>query len=170
MRFSIRFKKLSFKVSDSIADVIIKNDISLGTKTKTKKNHIVFFLDDSCLPFFQTVKTYSLSHFYVLIFSKRYRICKELYDFLHLKSLKSGCSVTKVSNNGFDKFYTKSSVAQLCVSSFVSNIKIGKKDLIIEPSAGNGNFIKPLKVINCDKIFIDIAPEHELIQRADFLR
>jgi hypothetical protein len=41
--------------------------------------------------------------------------------------------------------------------------------LIIEPSAGNGSFIKPLKEIKCNKIFIDIAPESDQIDLANFL-
>ena len=40
--------------------------------------------------------------------------------------------------------------------------------MIVEPSAGNGSFIKPLKRIKCSKVFIDIAPESNLVTKADF--
>ena len=68
-----------------------------------------------------------------------------------------------------DKFYTKPSVAELCVSAFISNILIREQDLIVEPSAGNGSFIQPLKRIKCEKIFIDIAPDNNQIGSLNFL-
>jgi len=48
-------------------------------------------------------------------------------------------------------------------------IKIKEQDLIVEPSAGDGSFIKVLKKINCNKIFLDIAPENKQIKQANFL-
>jgi hypothetical protein len=39
----------------------------------------------------------------------------------------------------------------------------------VEPSAGNGSFIKTLKKIKCNKIFLDIAPENKQIKQANFL-
>jgi hypothetical protein len=68
-----------------------------------------------------------------------------------------------------DKFYTKTLVAELCVSTFISSVQIQEQDLIVEPSAGNGSFIQPLKKVNCNKIFMDIAPENNRIALVDFL-
>jgi hypothetical protein len=59
--------------------------------------------------------------------------------------------------------------AQSCVSDFISNVSFQESDLIIEPSAGNGSFLKPLNPIKCKKIFLDIAPKNANIKKMDFL-
>ena len=52
---------------------------------------------------------------------------------------------------------------------FYKHVNIKKQDVIVEPSAGNGSFLKALRKLNCDKVFIDIVPECEQITQADFL-
>ena len=44
-----------------------------------------------------------------------------------------------------DKFYTSPDIADFCFSKVVENVKISDHDLCIEPSAGNGSFIRPIK-------------------------
>jgi predicted RNA methylase len=61
-----------------------------------------------------------------------------------------------------DKFYTKPDVAKQCIS-FIPNIS--QYTQIIEPSAGSGAF--SLQLNNC--IALDISPEHETIQKQDWL-
>lgn len=53
----------------------------------------------------------------------------------------------------YDKFYTKEAVAIDCLRS----IDLKEYDLIIEPSAGNGSFLKNIKHEN--KVGLDIKPE-----------
>ena len=77
-------------------------------------------------------------------------------------------------NNGLkrdtiDKFYTINSVVDLCINTIKTNIYINKKDLIIEPSAGGGAFIKYLKLLTKKQIFLDIAPQHKEIIKQDYL-
>ena len=68
-----------------------------------------------------------------------------------------------LSRNTIDKYYTKKSIAELCITTMKNNIKINHCDLIIEPSAGNGAFISELKMLTCDHRFYDIEPENEEI-------
>ena len=46
------------------------------------------------------------------------------------------------------KFYTIDNTALLCYRAIKKHVKINKDDLIIEPSAGNGAFIKYLKKLS----------------------
>jgi hypothetical protein len=47
-----------------------------------------------------------------------------------------------LKRNIIDKYYTKNDVVQLCLNLVEKHVKINtKKDIIIEPSAGNGSFI-----------------------------
>ena len=42
-------------------------------------------------------------------------------------------------------------------------MELDKNDLIIEPSAGNGSFIKGIKSLTNNFIFFDIEPDNEEI-------
>ena len=64
-----------------------------------------------------------------------------------------------------DKFYTNSDIADICFQLFEKYIK--KNTLIIEPSAGNGAFLRCLK--NYKYKAFDIQPEHTKIEKKDFL-
>jgi hypothetical protein len=69
-----------------------------------------------------------------------------------------------------DKYYTKPEVAKLCCKLFNNVVRVHhNQDLIIEPSAGNGAFIEPIKKMCTNSIFIDIAPDNNLIKKADYL-
>lgn len=74
-----------------------------------------------------------------------------------------------LKRNCIDKFYTKPEVAETCVSLFKSVIKVKKTDVIIEPSAGSGVFITPLRKISKNLVCYDIQPEHPSINTQDFL-
>lgn len=75
-----------------------------------------------------------------------------------------------LSRNTVDKYYTKTSVAKQCVDAVKLHIKIADNDLIIEPSAGNGSFIKFIKQLTDNCKFYDIEPEHTEIIKQDFLK
>lgn len=76
---------------------------------------------------------------------------------------------TGLNRNTIDKYYTKKNIVDLCIRSIKSNIKISKKDLCIEPSAGNGSFINKIKTLSNNHLFLDIEPENDEIQKNDFL-
>jgi hypothetical protein len=74
-----------------------------------------------------------------------------------------------LKRNTIDKFYTKKDIVEKCIELVRDNIKISNKDLIIEPSAGNGSFIDSIKKISNNYQFYDLSPEHEEIQKQDYL-
>lgn len=69
-----------------------------------------------------------------------------------------------------DKFYTKTDVANTCITYIKEHLSIHKKDLIIEPSAGNGSFIEGIKTLSDNYLFYDISPENPEIEKTDFLQ
>ena len=75
-----------------------------------------------------------------------------------------------LNRNTIDKFYTKSNIAEKCVKEFNNLVKLNKNDLIIEPSAGNGSFIEPIKNLGTKYLFYDIKPENKEVQKKDFLK
>ena len=82
---------------------------------------------------------------------------------------------TGLQRNGNDTFFTKKEVAHTCIQLIrevlFSDIKPG--DLLIEPSAGDGSFIEPIKSLSQDfkasYKFYDIDPKHEEVEQLDFL-
>lgn len=68
-----------------------------------------------------------------------------------------------------DKYYTKSSVVDICINRIREKLNIDENDLIIEPSAGDGKFIDKIKTLTKYYNFYDIKPEHNEIEEQDFL-
>lgn len=69
-----------------------------------------------------------------------------------------------------DKFYTKHNIVEECCNHIIQHINIDKEtDLIIEPSAGNGEWITPIKDLCNNYRFYDIKPENDDIQQQDYL-
>jgi hypothetical protein len=62
-----------------------------------------------------------------------------------------------------DKFYTKPEVSLKCLSL----VDLGKYDLVIEPSAGDGSFFN--QIAHSNKLGLDIAPEGSGIEQQDWL-
>jgi hypothetical protein len=69
-----------------------------------------------------------------------------------------------------DKFYTSTDVVIACFEDIKKHITLDSDCLIIEPSAGSGAFIEPIKSIGCDYAFFDIMPEHPDVVEQDFLK
>jgi hypothetical protein len=68
-------------------------------------------------------------------------------------------------HEGLDKFYTKPEIAKACIS----RIKNWDEwDLVVEPSAGNGNFFKHIPTTK--KIGIDIKPGCNSVIEKDFFK
>jgi predicted RNA methylase len=77
---------------------------------------------------------------------------------------------TGIGRNTVDKFYTKPDVVELCESKIREHLNISyERDLIIEPSAGNGAFISRIKTLTKHYKFYDIEPENVEILKQDYL-
>jgi hypothetical protein len=75
-----------------------------------------------------------------------------------------------LGRDSVDKYYTKKSVVDLCLSLVRKKAFIDKQhDLIIEPSAGDGAFIPGITLLADRVQFFDLLPENELIIQQDFL-
>jgi predicted RNA methylase len=74
-----------------------------------------------------------------------------------------------LNRNTIDKYYTKENIVNICLNIFKKYVEINIKDLIIEPSAGNGSFISGIKLLTDNYIFYDIEPEHDEIKKQDYL-
>lgn len=74
-----------------------------------------------------------------------------------------------LKRNTIDKFYTTEENVNICIENIKKYININNNDLIIEPSAGNGAFIKNIKELSNEYLFYDIMPESNEIIKQDFL-
>lgn len=76
---------------------------------------------------------------------------------------------TGLKRDTSDKFYTSDSVVLLCYNLIKEYLKLNKKDLIIEPSAGDGAFINIIKNLSNNYKFYDITPNDKQIIKQDYL-
>lgn len=77
---------------------------------------------------------------------------------------------TGLKRNVIDKYYTNDKTVKYVINEIKKHITISKKDdLIIEPSAGNGAFIKEIKTLSNNCLFYDIEPENDEIIKQDYL-
>ena len=74
----------------------------------------------------------------------------------------------KFRKNEKDQYYTKSSIAKKCIDILLQHVKQPQNYQWIEPSAGNGVFLKVLPT-TFNKIGIDIEPKSPEIQQGNFL-
>ena len=74
----------------------------------------------------------------------------------------------KFRKNTKDQYYTKQSVAKKCVDKIYSCLQQSDSYQWIEPSAGNGAFLKILPS-TFDKLGIDLEPKSSDIQQGNFL-
>ena len=80
-------------------------------------------------------------------------------------------NLTGLNRSVIDKYYTTENTVKICYDLIMKNLKINKvKDVCIEPSAGNGSFIKYIKLLcnNCN--FYDLEPEHKEICKIDYFK
>ena len=68
-----------------------------------------------------------------------------------------------------DKFYTKEEVVDLCMDRVKQYLTIDAQDMVLEPSAGNGAFLKQIQSLPASSLFYDIDPGHEAILQNDYL-
>ena len=76
---------------------------------------------------------------------------------------------TGLKRDTTDKYYTKLDIVEDCKVQIEKHINIKENDLIIEPSAGNGSFIKIIKELTKNHKFYDLIPENKEIIKQDFL-
>ena len=67
-----------------------------------------------------------------------------------------------MSNNGLDQFYTKPSI----VEKVLSMIDCSKYELVLEPSAGAGDFLERLP--KATRVGVDLEPAHPEVTQQDF--
>ena len=67
---------------------------------------------------------------------------------------------------GLDKFYTRPEIVDQCCVDIVKLYNWSHWDLVVEPSAGSGNFLD--KILTTRKIGLDISPEHPNIISQNF--
>lgn len=80
-------------------------------------------------------------------------------------------NTTGLNRNTIDKFYTKKDIVNLCMNEIIKlNFISPESSLIIEPSSGNGAFVKSIQSLSNNHLFIDIEPENEeYIIQMDYL-
>ena len=86
--------------------------------------------------------------------------------FTILTQMKKKTETKKVRESGLDKFYTLPNISQKCLNHIGTLYPWEEWTLVIEPSAGNGNFL--LQIPTSKKIGMDILPEHDDILKHDF--
>lgn len=75
-----------------------------------------------------------------------------------------------LNRNTIDKYYTKNSAVELCLSFVTKYLQINMDDLIVEPSAGNGSFITGIKSLTNNYKFYDLEPDNDEIIKQDYLQ
>lgn len=73
-----------------------------------------------------------------------------------------------MDRRSLDKFYTKEDVALDCIEFMLDTIHPSPDDLIVEPSAGNGSFLKGLQTLEQKIDAFDLYPESIEIRSQDF--
>lgn len=96
-------------------------------------------------------------------------LCKDVAS-LNINSDAENKQTTGLNRDTVDKYYTKNIVVELCLNFVKEYIEISENDLIIEPSAGNGSFIKGIKSLTCNFKFYDIEPDNDEIVKQDYLQ
>ena len=76
---------------------------------------------------------------------------------------------TGLTRKTIDKYYTSNNAVKKCMELVKNYIEINDDDLCIEPSAGNGSFIKDIKLLFTNYKFYDLEPENSDIIKQDYL-
>lgn len=79
--------------------------------------------------------------------------------------------ITGLKRDNNEQYYTKENVSEFCVKITENHFKLDTFDIIVEPSAGTGSFIRAFEKIGDLKnvLSYDIDPKHETIIKQDFL-
>jgi hypothetical protein len=96
MKNFIKVNNSRYSISTALARHLKENHIGTQVKFKDKEYH--FVLGNSLFQYFQPILTDSLTHFYVFISGKKYRICKGLFKILNIHNVKSSSIAVKQDN------------------------------------------------------------------------
>jgi hypothetical protein len=89
------------------------------------------------------------------------------YRFDLYRLLKMEVDYSKYSSNQKDQFFTPTSLVDKCWATFLEKTKVNPKDYkFIEPSAGDGSFLKALPK---NSIAFDVEPRHPSVKKQDYL-
>lgn len=69
-----------------------------------------------------------------------------------------------------EQFYTRHKIVKFCTKEIIKHVEISKNDIIIEPSAGNGAFVKSIKKMANHYRFYDILPKHKEVRKKNYLK
>jgi len=73
-----------------------------------------------------------------------------------------------LTRNTIDKYYTSKSAAGKCMKLLKKHVTISDKDLVIEPSAGDGAFISFIEALCPNSIFYDLIPGNDKVIKQDY--
>jgi hypothetical protein len=89
------------------------------------------------------------------------------YRFDLFRLLNQEIDYSKYSSNEKDQFFTPTSLVDKCWSTFLEKTNINPKDYVfIEPSAGDGSFLKALPK---NSLAFDVEPRHPSVKKQDYL-
>lgn len=177
-------KSLSIDKEIIILDIITKLNKLLVDLTIDCNKHIDEILQSNTIlkkiKIGKFIKIEEYIQTYIFSLKKLYQEQINIYyeDPIHNNIIKTK-TTNNISNNdsnsniiykrikNIDKFYTSIPIVHECIYKFNKHVyDINDFDLVIEPSAGSGNFL--LNIEHNNKIGLDIEPEHESIIKKDF--
>jgi len=171
-KLNILHKDLSRILDDNINDLLfstnnlkyikIKKFVTLGEYINEYILNLKYQFKESINVYFNEKLSNNFSH-------NLYDKLNNLIDLSNYSNNITDSNNINDSNNiiqNVDKFYTNLHIVSECINNFNLFYNINNFDLVIEPSAGSGNFL--LNINHENKIGIDIEPEHESIVKKDF--
>ena len=162
MHFFVQINNCTFPVGSSLAHWIQYHNLKCILKIQ-EKNRILKF-EQSCLYNFQIVSSTSLTHFYVQVLDRKFRVNKNLYLFLK-KILKNGNNHHRNSlAKQLGQYYSAKA------DYILQGLSLPNKVNIIEPFIGYGDLVKWVSKFNPKKVTcFDIQPQESWIKKQDTL-
>jgi DNA (cytosine-5)-methyltransferase 1 len=171
MKYSISLKNSSFDISKSLAKTLKKTKNKLSFKDETRGKRTVFIFKDFDLSFFKIRKTTSKTHFYILFLDKKYRVNKQLYDFLTFID-SEGCVSVNYNTSNIKPIGEKMVMVDL-FSGTGASLSAGKK-LPIRHCFSNdfcrnskkifeANFSGEFNTNSISNIEINTIPDHDIL-------
>ena len=162
MNFFVQINNSIFPIGNSLAKWIQHHNLKCVSKIQ-EKSHILKF-EQLPLYNFQIIPSTSLTHFYVQVLDRKFRIKKNLYLFLKkiLKSINN-CNENSLTRQLGQYYSTK---ADYILQGLILPDRIN----IIEPFAGYGDLVIWTSKFNPKKITcFDIQPQESWIKKRDTL-
>lgn len=92
---------------------------------------------------------------------------------IQLKEILGGAQKVGLKRDLIDKYYTKPEIVDKCLTYLEEILHLDQDDLVIEPSAGSGNFSDKLEILcqkkGCTVLALDLKPEKVTIKKQDYL-